>query len=468
MPGTSGNSGITPSSPQPPTRPGPAARAAAYLGSRRHLLWLAAIVLIALALRLAWISYADPNPNDGRFDDSVFYDISARTIAAWDGYRGFGLQQTAQWPPGYSAVLAVVYKLFGHNIYAAKMVNVAAGGIACVAVYALAAKVFSRRVGLLAALIFALFPSSIFFSTLLLTESIFAALLTLLALLVLMVLLERGGPLLPSLLLGVLFGAAALVRSEAAVLLLVALLFWKLATPSWRRFASPAGFLAAGAVLAVSPWTVRNAITMKALVPLSTGGGHTLLAGHQHDPYDPENAAPEADIQLEYALLPYPQRETEMEREATRRALEFMRDHPAYEAQLIFEKLYHLYENDSDSLNWIRGYFPRVAEGATPTVTIPPDEEETWKLVANTYYYAVMGLAFTGIPFWFSFRDKKRLLLALFVLGWTFAHLLFMPGSRYHTALMPLFSIWAAVALAFWMGQVMKAARATLGKTPND
>ncbi len=42
-------------------------------------------------------------------------------------------------------------------------------------------------------------------------------------------------------------------------------------------------------------------------------------------------------------------------------ALDFMFSHPAYEVQLAFEKLYHLYEDDSGALQWIRA--PRGAAG---------------------------------------------------------------------------------------------------------
>ena len=447
----------------------PLAALAAYLRRRPYLLCLAAIAVLAMALRLAWIAYANPDPYDGRIDDMLFFDFAAKGLAAGKGFRGFALQQTAQWPPGYPLLLAGFYKLFGHSVLLAKMLNVLAGGAACALIYAVAAKVFNRRVGLLAALILALFPGSIYFSTLLLTESIFTALVALLLLLVLMWALERKdvSPV-RAFLRGVLFGAAALFRAEAPVLLLVVLVVWRLAVPSWRAFVPPAGFLIAGAVLAVAPWTVRNAITMHRFIPISNGVGHTLLAGQQDDPYEKGHAFPEMYLRLKYEDLPFPERETKVEDEALRRALDFIFSHPGYEVQLAFEKLYHLYEDDSGALQWIRAPAAPLGEewqvdpsvigpsdGEELPVYIPPAAEEWWSRLADGYYYVVLAAAIVGTPLWFSFRDRKRLLLVLFVAGWTAVHLLFMPQPRYHSPLLPVFSLWAAVALVYLWDQVI-------------
>ena len=42
---------------------------------------LAIIVALAVAVRVAWIAYANVNPLDGRFDDTVFYFTSAQSLA---------------------------------------------------------------------------------------------------------------------------------------------------------------------------------------------------------------------------------------------------------------------------------------------------------------------------------------------------------------------------------------------------
>jgi hypothetical protein len=416
--------------------------------------WLLFIFLLAFALRLAWIAYADPDPGDGRVDDSLFYDFAAQMLAAGKGYIHFTGHPTAQWPPGYPLLLAAIYKLFGHSIILVKLLNAFAGATACILIYAIGAKVFSRSVGFFAAVILAVFPSQIYYSTLVMTEALSPALFAVLILLVLTWTIERENPSpLRLFLLGVLLGAAALMRAEIAVLLLAVLLVWKLMIPSWREFARRAALLVMGMVLVITPWTIRNAISMHAFIPISSGVGHTLLAGHQKDPYNPQHFFPEVKYQREYADLPFPEQEIKVEREAMREGLEFMVSNPQYEFVLLFEKLYHLYMSDSDALKWIN--IGPVMPSGERRVIIPDSATDKWSLLANGYYYPVMATAALGVLLWFSVRDKKRLLLVLFVVGWTLIHLAFIPDGRYHTSLIPIFCLWAAVALVYVWEQVM-------------
>ena len=48
--------------------------------------WFAAVLALAFIVRLVTIIAIHPDPRDGRFDDSVFYDTAAQHIAAGDGY----------------------------------------------------------------------------------------------------------------------------------------------------------------------------------------------------------------------------------------------------------------------------------------------------------------------------------------------------------------------------------------------
>ena len=438
--------------------------------SRRHLLLLGAVLLLALALRLAWVAYAHPNPNDGRFDDTLFYDHAAQALAAGKGYPGFFDAQTAGWPPGYPLLLAGIDKVVGHDFLTPRLLNVFAGVATCLLVYLVGARVFDRRTGLAGAFLLAVFPSHIYRTTLLMTETLTGLVVVLLALLLLRWVMREGGPSrVQAVALGILFGAFALTRGEALAFVPVALIVWKLAVPSWRRFAGGAALMLSAMVLAVAPWTIRNAIAMDAFIPIASGLGHTFLAGHQDDPYDPYSVFPEAKITVQYSYLPYPEREIKVEREALRQGLDFAKSHPGYEVQLVFEKLYNMYKVDDDALPWIGGGWIDASkapwlEGSwvqsldrlgTPVVTIPPAAERNWKDLANGYYFAVLALAATGVFAWLSIRDRRKLLLVLLVGAWTLLHLAFMPGSRYHAPLLPLLALWGAAGLVLWWDRLV-------------
>src|SRR3990172_5726689 len=130
---------------------------------RGHLLALALIVLLAVGLRIAWVAYINVDPTDGRFDDSLFYHEFARSLSDGRGYvNPLSGEPSANWPPAYSALLSSVYFVFGPKIIAAKALNIALAAAAVLLTYALGARLFDRRVGLLGALVVALLPSHVY------------------------------------------------------------------------------------------------------------------------------------------------------------------------------------------------------------------------------------------------------------------------------------------------------------------
>jgi uncharacterized membrane protein YfcA len=71
-----------------------------------YLRWALAFVLLALVLRIIWVVTVNPYPLDGRFDDTQFYDSSAKALAEGRGYLNFEEKPTARWPIGYSGLIA--------------------------------------------------------------------------------------------------------------------------------------------------------------------------------------------------------------------------------------------------------------------------------------------------------------------------------------------------------------------------
>ncbi|MEX1255204.1 MAG: glycosyltransferase family 39 protein [Dehalococcoidia bacterium] len=432
---------------------GETARAAPWAPARwwsREMAMVAAIVLLGVALRVLWISYAQPDPSDGRFDDSRFYDNFASRIANWEGYimpdepaelqwaPGYaGGYPTAVWPPGYPALLAVPYKLFGHDPAYGRFINVAAAGVSIALVYAIGQRLFSRQVGLIAAALLAVFPGQIFFASLIVTESVFTTLL--LALVWVLVVLNDGPrppPVLAAAGVGLLLGAMALVRSEGVMLVLVALAFWRLLVPSWRAMAPHAGLLLLGTALVVAPWTVRNYVTMDGFVLTSSGGSHTFWAGHHADIYADGGLADiraALEREREYEELPYPERELRFEQDLLEEALRYAVSHPGIELRNLGLKAYYLFRDDASALDWVQ---------IKPV--IPKDDVTVLAGVANGVYYVVLLLAVLGLALDRRWRDRRHVLLLLTMAVWVATHLLFLPNPRYHAPLIPIISLAAA------------------------
>jgi len=430
-----------------------------------HLRWLVVFVLLAVALRGVWVATINPDPMDGRFDDTLFYDRSAKAMADGKGYINFDQEPTAHWPIGYSGVVASLYFVFGHNLLAPKALNVFLGAATVVAVYVLGARLFDRRVGLTAAALLALFPSQIFFSTLVMTEVFFAALVTLVTLLVVLwtlppspeanpPLAERADP--PGraavrpptaegdeqpaayklLALGLLLGYGAITRGEGGMVVVAVLLIWWLARSDWRPFLRRFALLLAGVAMVMAPWTIRNFIVFRAPVFVSTAVGYALWQGNRADAYTPHDWGFDTKFHDEYANVPYPRKEVEINNAEMREAWDFIIHNPGTEVGLMFKKLYHLYREDATGLVWIDQHGGQSS--------IPDSLEPKLATVANSYYFVVLGWAALTVPFWFSLRDRSRFLLPLTILILTVAHLAFITEPRYHFAFIPILCVLAA------------------------
>jgi 4-amino-4-deoxy-L-arabinose transferase-like glycosyltransferase len=428
-----------------------------------EIVLLLGVFLLALALRLAWIANVDPSPTDGRFDDSTWYHYSAVSIMEGRGYtlwfRGppmcredtaVGCDEhappTAFWNVGYPLILAGLYKVVGPSVLAAKLLNVLLSASTCLLAYVVGTRVFNRRVGLVGASLLALFPGQIFYSTLVMTETISAFLLMLFLALVLILTLESVSWR-SIVLIGFLLGAASLVRGEMALLFLPLIAVWAVAHRSVGK-ALRYGLVALAAVaLVLLPWTVRNWVRLGYPVALSTGSADNLLAGHWSGADGLGTFAPGTEVNLKYADVPYPEHEVRVYKEETRRAVSYALRHPARELELIPKKLFdfYFYYGDSRSLYLVQVFKPSLGETA-----------ENWlRAAADWYYYAVIAAAAFGAPLWFSLRDPRKLLLVSAVLYYSFMFgFVFIGEPRFHNALVPVIALFAA---AFFVGVVQTA-----------
>ena len=146
---------------------------------------LAAIFVLALGLRVGWVAVTDTEIPP--LSDPQYYHATATNIADGRGYsvavdeRGFvsgpGSESTAFWAPGYPVALAGLYKVFGSDERAGKALNVIAGALTVLPVFAIGRRVRGRRaddgVGLIAAGLFAVAPALVFWTPALFSEPLF-------------------------------------------------------------------------------------------------------------------------------------------------------------------------------------------------------------------------------------------------------------------------------------------------------
>lgn len=413
---------------------------------RRWWLWaipLAGIVVLAVALRAAWINHVTVDPFDGRFDDSVFYYATAIQLAEHFAYRDpWSAHFTAHWPPGYPLVLSGVFAVTGTSLLAAKVLNVAISAATVLLTYALGAKVFGWRTGLVAALLVALAPGHIFFAPLVMTEVLFT--FSFLAVAAMIVWWtsdvapaswrwwfdKADGPDFHAsnfsrlqeprmLALGIATAGLTLVRSEAVALLVVFAGFWLVVVPRWRPLLWHTAIFCAGFVIAMTPWAARNYARLDKLVVLREDQGGVATAAF--DSHFGERNNP-----LLASQLPPPE------------TAGYWLRHPWGLVPLEWEKLRNLYSDDSDGIGWSRQ-------------TLGGYEVRRLSHIADRYFFGVGAAALAAIPLLWRRRDRSRFALAYLIAGWTAIQIVSWPQTRYHLPLLPIicmFAGWTAVSAA--------------------
>jgi tetratricopeptide (TPR) repeat protein len=250
-----------------------------WLRTHRTLVGLA---LLALALRLAYVAEIQSNP----FFDAPYVDARDYDEAAWLMANGGEPPEAAYQAPLYPLFLSVVYRVFGHNYLAPRIVQAVLGSLSVFLTGWLAELLFGRRAGPLAALLAAVYWPFIFFEGDLLREPL-AVHLTLWGLVVLVAGSRARRPRLFSLLAGLLFGLSALTRENILLFVPFAGLWLRRAVLKLGQSSATANQAAVAMVLgtlaAVLPISVSNSLTEGEFVFLSTQGGLNFYIGNHPD-----------------------------------------------------------------------------------------------------------------------------------------------------------------------------------------
>jgi len=249
------------SPPQPPQRP-------RWWTPRRRL--LAAIVIFAFLLRLAYVLTLSEQLY---FPDSVSYVIHAESFLRGTGLADGGY--LAQRTPVYPLILAACFAVFGKSFLVVRILQALVGALTCIVVYGVAGKIFKDpKVPPIAAAATAVYPFFVFFTGLLLTETLFiAALLGIVYLL--LCLRDRHSWMLIGAV-GLLLGLTVLLRPSLLLFIPFVIPFWLAVNKDKvRAFAAILGVCAC-ALLALAPWIVRNAIVLRRFVPTTLTVGRSL------------------------------------------------------------------------------------------------------------------------------------------------------------------------------------------------
>lgn len=233
------------------------------------------MVVVAALLRLLVLVAAADSPQrywaqDDREYLGIAHHLHASYLAGSGRWFDLGLRRT----PVYPLFLRGVFEVFGNHYTAVVAVQLVLSSATVLVTYWLAAMILPQRYALAAAAALAVDPASIIFANQMLTETLFALLLT--AALALTVLARQRGRVAVAVLAGLLIGIAVLTRPVAEYLPLV-LAVTIVAAPTSRRSAlSVSVAILLGFVLSVGGWVARNERKTGVAI-VSTIDGYNML-----------------------------------------------------------------------------------------------------------------------------------------------------------------------------------------------
>ena len=396
------------------------------------MVWpLGAAVVLGLAIRLSYVLLTRHYRLAG---DAPEYDLEGLLIAHGHWFwtpAPYGILHAGAWKaPGYPAWVGLWYALLGHHPLAVRLVQVLLGPVTIVLTWQLGRRMFSPRVGLVAAFVVAVYPLAWQFEELLYSESL-ATPLTVGALILILTGVPSARRAAAA---GVVTGLALLVRPSSEFVLLGALVCWSVSV-GWRRGIPLTLLAAALAVLVVAPWTIRNAVVLHGFVPVSLQDAAlygTFNAQAAHDPVFPYAWRKEPPDVTALFDPRHPLSDVTLRARLIQAGTTYIEHHPAsVPAAFFWNGLSRLWDVRRQS----RALVDVPFEGRSRLVS----------QIGLDMYYVLLPLALVGL-----YRARRQRAMVLGVLAFALgASIVFTveAGTRYRAPLEPLIATLACVGV---------------------
>jgi 4-amino-4-deoxy-L-arabinose transferase-like glycosyltransferase len=409
------------------------------------------LLLAAIAIGIKWLvlfsavpAFQELNPSDYKadlFPDA--YDRIATNLIEGHGYRFFSdTAETTIRTPGFVLVLAGIFFAFGKSLTAVKAVNLMLSSITAWLVYRLGLRITcSTAVAVVAALLYFFYPGTILSDSRGGIETLFTFSIALFMLLLYRALGSKK--ISDYAVAGACFGAMMLVKSSPGLFLAALLIYLFAGRPNGGRVKAELvkfAVLAAAASLVMSPWIIRNAELTGRFMPAMSIGGMTAFQGlyvakNQHRGKEHYELLWEA-VAEQFEI-------------AKSMGLRFNNEEPFfpqfYTTDDELRYYNHLRELAVDEF-WQhpRVLFQTIAynavafwfQGRTARATL-------FNIVLSAPFF-VLALVGLGLSIHRGYRVAP---LILFIGTFYIAHLPLLGVARYYIPLVPLISIFAAIAL---------------------
>ncbi|MBL7128900.1 MAG: glycosyltransferase family 39 protein [Ignavibacteria bacterium] len=392
--------------------------------SSKERKYLAAILFTAFIIK---IIFAFTIKTEIRSDSLVYHTLANNIVTL--GEYSFEGKPTAIIASGYPLFLSGIYYLFGTEQIYVKIIQALIELFTGLIFFYVSRFFFKTKYSLISLSVFTFLPSNLLYSQTILTEPLFGLLSCIILYFCLKEKFDKR-----ILFLGIVWGYAILVRSSFAlsvILLPIFLfiyrrqLFEGFKRKRIKRVIQYSLFFFVGVLLVISPWLIRNKITMNTFT-IATQGGFTFWSGSNPDAtgtwyHKIEETNPLFDIQDE----------AQRDREFFKLGLEYAVNNPHKFFIMGIKKLGYLFSSE----RMIMLYFTEGDDKVKTSTEVYRAINPFISLLINVPYLLIMLLGTWGLLMF----SKKSFFLYGFIGIWMITIFMFVALARYHYVLIPFF-----------------------------
>ncbi len=384
--------------------------------------------------------------------DELFHDTWAQQVASGEWIGGEPFFRA----PLYVYLLGLTYKIFGHDLYLPRLLQIVLGSSSCVLTFLIAKKLFNRTVGILSGVIASFYAMLIFYDGQLLITSLVVFLD--LVLVGLLILTAERPRVLNWFFCGLVLGLSAIARPNLLVFVPFILIWMFFRFKNKLRIKTILArwiILCFAVMLVILPVTLRNYIVSKDFVPIAWQGGYNFYLGNNPDASGWSATAPEIDetwwggykdaIWLAEEETGRKLKPSQISDFWFKKGFDFIFSHPLSWLKLMARKTLYFWKGYEISNN-VNIYLYKDFSSLLDVLL--------GKFIIYFPFGLIGPLSILGVLI--CLKDFRRYLLVyLFVLSYSASVILFFVCARYRMPVIPFLIMFSSLSL-WWLFQRIK------------